>query len=171
MDINIIPWTPPHTGAPGRPSDQVLYNAWTSFGASPDPLASSRVPVRPAECQNAARKQAMNEMCHADIHSAWSAADIKIQNLHKYLNRRVLPTDFQLPSSFTEQQDAAHVKETYVSLKESIDLNKPLHHLALLLAIIFSRLCPNVFVDLPENVSLAISNSNDSAHAYYKGFC
>jgi hypothetical protein len=104
---------------------------------------------------------------NADGHALWTAESIKLHSLHKVLNWYILPDDFNFPE-FEGERDAKFVKETYVYVIENINLNLPLHHLALILGIIFSKLCPNVFTEATALIfsSPQLTSSPDSAHQF-----
>lgn len=166
MRIYLVPWSPPRTGLPGRPVDHPVFNAWTTLGApSPNHHSSGSLALRPVEQLSAARKRSIEELQASDINAPWTATVTTIQELHKFLNRRALPTDFVMPE-FSGVGSAQYVKDTYIEVSETIDLDLPLHHLALLLAIIFSCLCPNVYTSPPKPIDVSISQDFSTSHHY-----
>jgi hypothetical protein len=164
LKINLLPWSPPRRGTAGRPADNVVWDAWVQFGGTAEEIRTA-VPLRPSEAMAVARKKVMREMQNNDPNSSWTATGIKIQDLANYLNRRTLPADFTFPM-FNSDSGTEYVVDTYQYIKSRINLGKPLHHLALLIAIIFSKLCPNVFTDKPNPVPSVISQSEEAARQY-----
>jgi hypothetical protein len=106
----------------------------------------------------------MEHIQHADANAPWNAVPIKVSDLHRYLNRQVLPSDFKLP----ELPSAGPVKETYQQVLQTIQLSERLPRLALLVAILFSKLCPNVFTQTSgvDADSSALASTNESAREF-----
>jgi len=73
-----------------------------------------------------------------------------------------------MPDFNKEAADSKYVYKTYTFVTENINLSTSLHHLALLLAIIFSKLCPNVFTEATSAnlLSPLLASTEESAQQY-----
>lgn len=168
IGINAVPWTPPAAG-PGRPFTIPSITAWVMFGGRtirPIPIAA--LSFRPAEQHQAAMENALEQRKDADPNAPWAILPVKMRNLHKFLNRRILPSDFTHPDIRSESPETRYVRQTYDYAAKQFDLSNPLHHLALLLGVIYSKLCPNVFTEPPrdDNSSNALMKDEQSAREY-----
>jgi hypothetical protein len=160
--INMIPWSAPSQA--GRPGTTPVWNAWTTFGS---PVSVQAIP-QPRDIPNnptAAMQRSIDLVRDNDVLASWEACPLKISSLQKYLNRHVLPSDFKNPA-FAPSDEAAYVKETYEYVRQRINLQLPLHQLALCIAIVFSKLCPRVFTEAPTSVPLELVNSEEDAQLF-----
>lgn len=167
IKLHMLPWSPPHPpGTRGRPHVAPSLNAWVTFGAM-DPTTTS-IPLRPREHRSAAMQSTMDQLQNSDQNAPWSAIPLRVSDLHKYLSRRVLPDDYKPPTIHASPDGSTHVKDTYEYIARNIDLVKPLHRLSLLLAIIFSKVCPNVFTEAStaDLTSRDLHHSDVSAQEY-----
>jgi hypothetical protein len=146
--IHAIPWSAKWEMRVGRRSHRVVYNAWTHFGAV---IVGELPRARPAENRTAQIQAHVAKTMEADADGPWSMAMIKIQDYHQILNRRVLPDDFKLPS-LGSRDEHDYVAATYRHVFDRIDLEKPLHRLVLITAMIFSKQSPNLFIVKPTNI-------------------
>ncbi len=168
IGIHAVPWTPPVVG-PGRPISSPSITAWAMFGGLR--INSNAIPApsfRPAERHQAAMEEALEQSKDEDPNAPWTILPVKMRHLRKFLNRRVLPTDFTHPDIRSEGPETRYVRETYDYAAERLDLSNPLHHLAFLLGVIYSKLCPNVFTELPRDdfSSDALKKDEKSAREY-----
>jgi hypothetical protein len=169
LHIHMIPWSPPHDGSRHRPIHSPRFNAWVTFGAvNTARLQSSSTALRPMERQEVAIRATQETAQNADANSPWEASSKTISKLYKVLNRRILPRDFRAPD-FSTSEDSQYVRETYKYVRDNINLDHPLHHLALIIGIIFSHLCPDVFTEAPPlsaGGSAELHRSNEVAAKY-----
>jgi hypothetical protein len=160
-NIDLLPWTP--IPAPGEAQSRtVSYKAWLSFAENPTdaPLGD----LRPQEkiLVEAEKNQAKARL--RDPGAKWDQVGILLQDLGPYLNRIILPEDF------IEQPGAEDhlVRDTYRYVIDNINLNNPIHHLALIAGIVFSRLAPNLFTARPDILGSELQNAQET-HAYLWG--
>jgi hypothetical protein len=150
---NFIPWSPVHDNTrSGRPITTVVYNAWASFGGVT--LDINPTSLRPNEARNVATIANRDKALEDDADSPWTTGDLKIQDIHTILNRRVNPDDLKQPS-FPTNAPITYVEKTYTHVRLHLSPEKPLHQLALIIAIVFSKLAPTLFTKKPS-----IPNSN-----------
>jgi hypothetical protein len=133
FDIKFVPSSKPATGAAGRPHSTPLYNFWDNLGGAdasdiPQIVPAPRPVVHPATI-------AYNNITDTDCYADWSANGLKIENIKRILKKKTLPKDYTPPTG----SSIAYVNNTYDWVRENYDANKPLHHLALLIAIIASN--------------------------------
>ena len=163
--INTVPGTPTQLSGGGRPRTRVVYNAWTLFGGQSTASPTKQVALRPRERQTAAIEANIARAMEDDADGPWCANDLKLQDMHTMLNRRMLPTDFQLPA-LSKQEDSEYVKATYKKVFDDLDLEKPLHRLALMIGIVFSKLAPNIYTNSPSSGPSALIDQEATAQNY-----
>jgi hypothetical protein len=166
FNIHWIPWTSaPDPGQRGRPSSLVVYNAWSRFGGQRDPQELAKR-LQPHQLHTAAVERNMQLALRDDADAPWSTADMTIQDIHTILHRHQLPDDFVLPVSASRNEKAAYVMETYRYVRENFSLPNPLHQLALIVGIVFSKLTPNVFLAKPASIPASRISTEQSTQQY-----
>jgi len=148
MRISFIPWIPKpshNSNRRGRPSQQVAWYAWSTFTVS-------KPPQHLEWDQAAALEKSQLEASAADPFAHWAAANITIQDMSRMLKCRVLPDDWTIPKFSINHPADAYVQKTYEFVMNIMDLEEPLHHLALIMGIIFSKLAPDVYLQKPESL-------------------
>lgn len=140
LKINFVPWSIPHTRARGRNGSKAVYDRWATLG----------------EPENRRPNQAMAEdplVVHCletekdDCCAEWSACRTPIKDLCNYVKRTVPPCEWKLISTSVDITKPGIVPKTYKYVWNSFNLQIPLHHLALLTAIIFSKTAPRISWD------------------------
>jgi hypothetical protein len=164
LKINCIPWTAPSPqGTRGAPSRTVIYNTWTSFGAITVNQANQT--LRPEEHHQVTLEGQQCQLMETDADASWVATDFPLQDIHKVLSRRMLPDDFH-PPNFTETEETEYVMNTYSYVKSKFNLENQLDQLILIVAIVFSRLLPNLFIERPQKLDQSQLISEWSTHRY-----
>ena len=149
LKIRFVPFHLPRgEGRRGAPRKKVTFNAWRSLGlweGRPDlPFPLDEPSISASEQAAAdAHASALAEDSNAD----WYAKDLTLSTLHTVLHHTNLPVDFAVVIAKGEK--AKYVNDTYVWLREVYDGTKPIHHLALIIAIIASLMLPNLW--LPDD--------------------
>jgi hypothetical protein len=69
--------------------------------------------------------------------------DMSIKQLHSILNQEVLPDKWSMDIMMFPDNDS-YVKETYQGVSQNYNGIKPLHELAICVAIMFCQLLPNI---------------------------
>lgn len=167
FNIHAIPWTPPRPANITRGAQQsvIVYNAFINFGAVQVRTITNW--FRPEERRNAEMEANRDKTMASDADAPWIAGEVKLQDLKNILNRHHLPDDFKNPE-FNKSSEAVYVEETYRFVRNVFDAAHPLHHLALIAGIVFSRITPNVFVEKPTSVSPRQLATHDSTAQYLK---
>jgi hypothetical protein len=166
FNINFIPWAPPHTGTRGAPIQTVLFNAWTTFGATMvDIINPNRQDLRPEERQHANLEIHRRELIEQDADGPWDSSAIILQDMHKLLHRRQPPDDFLLPN-FQNSQGTEYIRDTYTQAQTKMKLDKPLHQLIMIIAIVFSCLTPNLFIEHPAKIDESRLTTEKSTRNY-----
>ena len=163
--LHNIPWTP--ISQPGRATRQsrtIVYNAWSHFGGQRDPQQDARI-IQPHQQRAAAVQRNLKEMLLSDADGPWTSGDITIQNIHTILHRHILPEDFVIPD-MSLSQDATYIMDTYRYVRDNFALPNPLHQLALIIGIMFSKLAPNVFTKKPKGVDYEVLATPESTRTY-----
>lgn len=143
LKINFVPWKLPANGNAGRPPRNPVYNYWLGLG---ERLADEDAPPRPQDPVRMARERGIGE----DVQADWEASQTTIAQLSRLLNQTTPLDEWKFTNTnFTSNPDVL-VKSTYDYVWESFDMRKPLHHLALLTAIILEKMAPRI--DYPNGV-------------------
>jgi hypothetical protein len=99
---------------------------------------------------------AYNNAVTTDSNAPWVANTLTLKTLRSVLNRTNLPMDFVRPSP----TGVAYVDDTYTWVKDNYTGTNPIHHLALLVAVIVSTsLLPYLYP--PANARSILMNASD----------
>jgi hypothetical protein len=156
LKIRFIPWAPPHD-APGRPNRNPVWNNWMSLGAEDN--NRHFIPqddLAPEHALNRAAQNAQRSVMSKDYGAEWSTGDITLNNIKSIFKRTVRPSDW-----ITPQPCSSYVLDTYEWVRDRFDPNKPLHGLALLVAIFMSRAIPDIFY--PQNTPSFLEKARSRA--------
>jgi len=125
-----------------------LYNSWAHLGLR-DTHAHQFTFIHPSSLSSSpshhAATLALNDTLATDCNSEWFIKNTSLTNLHTHLHNTFLPQDFPTPTL----SKVKYVDDTYQWVRQTYDGTKPLYHFSLLVAMIASRLTPNLF--LPKN--------------------
>ncbi|KAH9039166.1 hypothetical protein EDB85DRAFT_2141432 [Lactarius pseudohatsudake] len=145
-----------------------VFDSWASLGLQDN--ARTIVPLQGPSCslpdpsqlttQSALRTALVN-----DAATEWSVNEITIPLIHTILNKSSLPLDFTplLPAN------EAYVDDTYTWVRHNYDPRNPIHHLALVVAIIISHFLPNVFP--PKPIPSTPFEHAFKTYDVYKAYC
>jgi hypothetical protein len=160
--VSFLPASRPHSGR-GAPPRKPTYNYWASLGARDTRRNPILDPAPSSSLQPAAI--ASNSAIAADCNSRWAATNLTLKTLKTVLNKTSLPIDYKLPT----ESKSPYVNETYRWVSINYDGAKPLHHLALLVAIIVSNsLLPALFI--PQKLLHLFKNAGkENVHSIYHG--
>lgn len=155
MHINFIP-DRPLVGGRGRASVFASATSWTTLGEAYAAKAS-------ATHAPSMLIQICDQAVAQDARAPWRAKDLRISELHLYLNRVIKPEDWSL-THVTGLSD--YVRDTYVWAENQFaSLQRPLHQLAMFLAIIFQRCLPGVFHDRDYALGLDVGEMGAATKA------
>ena len=151
--VHFYPFHLPNSRVVGSPFRKPVFNSWANLG-SRDPVR--QIPLEDLTSdthilpESVASKKAIANDCNAE----WYIKSISLKNLKKVLNKTSLPKDFGKVSP----SEAKYVNETYEWVICHYIGTDPLHHLALIVAIIVaSTLLPNLFI--PTNCKQLFKNA------------
>lgn len=159
-EIMNVPWSRNAPPGPGRPPYSVVYDIWLNLGAQYKMSSPSLTLVGSSSQHDANAARSSIQAMSTDSRASWSFQELVLQDLHQILNRSSLPTEWKMGSmSFNNDSDSAYVKNTYLWVRNNYNAQKPIHQTAVLLAIIFTAILPDVLhgVAVP---SLLTNNSS-----------
>ncbi|KAN0128061.1 hypothetical protein V8E53_014098, partial [Lactarius tabidus] len=148
LHIHFVPFHLPNVNRPGAPYRKPVYNSWANLGLKDTTraLPTYQAHPQPSSSQHAAGI-ALSTALANDSNAEWFEGQLTLANLHSILHKSHLPGDFKTPTL----SGVKYVDDTYSWVREAYDATRPLHHLALIVAIIASHLVPKLF--LPKNVN------------------
>ncbi|KIN99500.1 hypothetical protein M404DRAFT_10368 [Pisolithus tinctorius Marx 270] len=154
-----IPWSPDRTGGRGRPQSNVVHDVWINLGKPSIGQENRTQFLAPSERRNHAASQSAIAAATSDSRAPWSIDNTSIQDLHQILNHENLPIEWDI-SHVALSNCQEYVKETYHWVEEHYNGSKPAHQTAILLAIIFSSILPNIMHHkCPEHLRISSSQS------------
>jgi hypothetical protein len=146
--IHFVPFHLPNVNRPGAPYRKPVFNFWANLGLqdATRSLPTYRALPPPSTSQSAAAI-ALSSALATDSNAQWLEAQLSLASLRSILHKSHLPGDFRTPTL----SGMKYVDDTYSWVRDAYDATRPLHHLALLIAIIASRLVPRLF--LPKDIN------------------
>jgi hypothetical protein len=165
LQINHIPGTPPcNPNALGRPSTLVAFNCWTCFGAV-NVETRSLINLRPEEQLMDEMESNLQDAMETDADGPWYALDYAMKDFDKMLKRRTRPLDLQ-KVDLTAYSVDSYVTETYRYVRDTFDMERPLHQLALIIGIVFASLAPDLFTGKPGNIEQGHMDTPEKTQRY-----
>jgi len=157
-EIMNVPWSRNAPPGPGRPPYTVVHDTWLNLGAQCNMPSTSLTPglVGSSSRHDVNAAQSSIQAMSTDSRASWSFQDLALQDLHQVLNRSSLPTEWKMSNmSFNNDPDSKYVKDTYLWVRQNYNVQKPIHQTAILLAIIFSVVLPDVLhgAAVPESLT------------------
>lgn len=156
FSIHFFPSHLPQSHSSGSPRRKPVYNSWgylgTSDRVSQTPLDNFALLSRPSIPPETI---ALNNAIANDCNSDWALKGLSIRNIKSILHKKNLPIDFVVVDNAKEP----YVNDTYKWVKANYNGSKPLHHLALIVAIITSTcILPKLFI--PKNQANLFKNAS-----------
>ncbi|KAG6371989.1 hypothetical protein JVT61DRAFT_9007 [Boletus reticuloceps] len=141
LKVSNIPWSPNPTGIAGRPMTIVTHSVWINLGQSMGADSVAQRDHQSDDIDRATQNAIMN-----NTQAEWSLLSISLQDIHTIWNKQTLPEEWTHLDSMTwpNTADGAYVQQTYNWVRDNYDGSIPLHKLALVMSIIFSKVLPNV---------------------------
>jgi len=130
--VNFFPFHQENTQVRGARFRVPVYNSWGPLGLAVTSNNSNRSSPPPLP-QVPPTQIAYNLAVSTDRNAPWIAKNIKLTTMRSILKRTNLPADFKYHPTGT-----AYVDETYDWVKQNYTPTNPIHHLALLVAVIVS---------------------------------
>jgi hypothetical protein len=153
--VHMVPWFKSLPTSQGRPSSRkVIYTSWRDLVA-PTARRGDQLHVTSDIDPEQLATEAAHQLQLANPHAPWTANDIHICDLPKIFHKRLFPSDWVISSLNLKEGDAT--QQTYQWVESILDLGTPLHQLAMIIGLLYSKMWPNIDIDLqPLNtVSLA----------------
>src|SRR3984957_2694215 len=158
MYIQFIPWRKQTTGQRGRSSLRPMHDCWVMLGKDPQSVSGPQ-PNQVLTADDAARAGA-NFMNSNDQNAPWST-DIPLNELRVILSKSCLPAQWSLRSASLSKVEP-YIVETYEYVHDNYHGGIWWHKMALLFAILFSRIIPRI--SAPDAEIKAIKKSNKSSN-------
>ncbi|KAI5999940.1 hypothetical protein EDD15DRAFT_2362477 [Pisolithus albus] len=159
-----VPWSRNPTPGPGRPPSTVVYDSWVNLGSRHPHGASEPLIVGPSQRRIADATQSSTIASEKDCRAPWSVNDLSIQELHRMLDRSTLPVEWSLQLISLPNSDS-YVTKTYEWVRDNYDGSKPVHQTALIVAIIFAAVLPNILHDSTPSHLRSVTTPEAITHA------
>jgi hypothetical protein len=161
--IKFFPAPKPKSRTAGAPNTKPMFNSWGNLGGKEKQIILS-VPTNASHAIVPSATVAYNNAITNDCNAEWDVNSLGLKTLKTFLCKTSLPKDFTVPSA----TDPGYVNETYTWVKANYDGTKPLHHLALLVAVIAaSSLLPNLFMPAGLKPLFLNANSKEDVRRIY----
>jgi len=142
MCIHLIPW---HKGGNAYATDPTI---WKSL------RRSSGLVIAQAVTLEDRIKVGADRLVHQDPQATWDLPD-RLSDMKALWKKEVLPTCWSLANASLpeDRPDTRYVLDQYNYVLENYDGTKWYHHLALIVAICFSRVVPNICIDKQATIT------------------
>jgi hypothetical protein len=143
--VQHIPWSPPAppAGAAGRPTRKAVYNYWRSTAKTLESGQTALLQVLEVEERDDLQtRSVVRDAAESSPTTSWSALDFTLADLGKFLHKQGLPEECDAEDAATYQGDD-YVNQTYTWVIGRYNPKKPIHHLALIIAIMFTKIIPH----------------------------
>ena len=136
MHIDYLPWHGQH-----RNATSTTHKSWAYLQKPFSPIALELLDEDDDLHENAT--MAANE----DPSASWTVPT-RISEMGPLWDKIVLPLEWKLENATLDRSEGhKYVKDTYVWVSTNFDRSKPEHDLALILAIMFSKVLPNISLE------------------------
>jgi hypothetical protein len=155
FNVKRIPWTVPNTQQPGRRSRMIVLSSWMRL-TSADVMTPQKLKQcwRGAPPPESPTRLSARQAAFDDPHNEWSFSVLRISEYYKVLHKRSPPTEWKPDAVKFPSTSEAHVKETYDWVATNIDLNNPIHHLAIIVGMLFAKCLPDIAYDKAAEAAL-----------------
>jgi hypothetical protein len=89
-------------------------------------------------------KEAAARAIRNDSRSAWTISERKLSDLHEIFNKSSKPSDWDIKYASLNQATDQIIRDTYKWVNNNLNPQKPIHQLALLVAVIIAKLAPQI---------------------------
>lgn len=139
FNIKILPWSPA-----GTRQRLACWDQWAFVNVQSKalPIRTSSSSSSRSEIQNAISALVYNQL-QSDPTMPWSLNEVQINDLSSIMDRGTLP-NWEFPSQTIAKDEDSYVYKTYQWARETFDIEKPTHYIALAGAVTFAKLCPYV---------------------------
>jgi hypothetical protein len=167
FSFKAVPWNPTESGSRQR---LATWNNWALVNLPSVILPDRR--TQPSSLHLEAEvNEAISRVCQKhlleDPTIPWSIDKVMLEDLPMLLERGRLPQwipPVNIPKSYDGDHDQnAYVYRTYQWAKETFDIDRPTHYIALALGIVIAKLCPYVMHDEREVKRLFDSQTTETA--------
>lgn len=158
LHIQFVPDTPHRDGPRRGPAPRhPRYNAWSTLGA-PDAMVARPAPIAMEDTDDVRIARSAAAIMANDVRAPWALDGLRIQNFKDFLDREVPPTTWHIPR--TEANDETYIGLTFTWAYDYAcnNIGDYRTQLAIILAFIVSRLCPDVHWDPNEKKNMTKDN-------------
>jgi len=157
MRIHFIPWSNAKPGQQGRPSEQPTITQWVTLCREPEDARPQRV----SHVRSVVEDSLVGSLATSasDRNAGWTCLE-SLSKLGNLKPKAELPEEWGLQNaSLSALDEFAYVSDTYQYVQDTYNGGTWWHRMALLWAIMFSKVVPNIFFDKEE--IKAIQNGPD----------
>jgi hypothetical protein len=152
MKIVCVPWISEDRTGQGRAMPKITAKHWRLISTARQMMSSTRL-VRSqltAASTDSPSKVVVKRALESDVNGDWDPSKLRISELHTILHKQTLPTHWPV-EDVKASAGGDYVIDTYKWVRDNIDLSKPVHQLALLVGIMFSRI--PLWLDQPKSTN------------------
>ncbi|KAG2355766.1 hypothetical protein BDR07DRAFT_1381286 [Suillus spraguei] len=167
LKVNHVPWCSPPAGQNGAPSSVVVHNVWLNLGGVIKPLTqpSSSFLTR-QESLHMAALQTSEVIELGDPRGDWNALRVHLNKFSSVLHKTILPIEWDMNAA-SLANCPTYVIDTYNYVKNIFNPTISLHQLAIIVAIAFAGLTPNIFA--PGMTKSDVPTDTNKLSAYVRG--
>lgn len=169
-DVMFVPWYYPPSTKGGRRSNKAQFDSWVLVDApdaNPVPKVLRPVTENHEEEQEELAASITAQVLQSSSRSAWSMSSVLLSQLSTVLKRQVPPSEFTLDICHLPKDPEHIVAQTYRYVFNNFNFGRPIHHLSIIVAGVFSHLLPYVFFET-QDAKLTMPKS--SSHAFLTDF-
>ncbi|KAG2060493.1 hypothetical protein BDR06DRAFT_1002397 [Suillus hirtellus] len=167
LKVNHVPWCIPPTGRNGVPSSVVVHDVWLNLGAAERPLTKPSASFLTwQESLHMAALQSSEAMELSDTRGDWNALSVHLNKFSSILHKTILPVEWD-KNTASLATCSQYVADTYNYIQNAFNPTIPLHQLAVIVAIAFAGLTPNIFA--PTIVKGQVPKQLNELSAYIRG--
>jgi hypothetical protein len=167
LKVNHVPWCISPTGRNGAPSSVVVHDVWLNLGAAERPLTKPSASfLTRQESLHMAALQSSEAMELSDARGDWNALGVRLNKFSSVLHKTILPVEWD-KNAASLATCSQYVADAYNYVQNAFNPTIPLHQLAVIVAIAFAGLTPNIFA--PTIVKGQVPKQLNELSAYIRG--
>ena len=160
LQIHNIPWyqpPAPYSQTRGSRSKLLSIRHWVNLGIAPTTSTLTLMDIGPHAQRNIAVLQASERHIQADQNAPYTVEDCCWDQMGPLLNKTQLPDDWSL-AHVRHLDNDDYIQQTYHWVQMHYNSTKALHQLALIAAIVISKMAPNVFSGISKTLTCCYCN-------------
>jgi hypothetical protein len=159
--VHHVPWSPNPSNGSGSSTRKVTWKVWKHTGGEKGNTEMGLTSLADEdEKLDILHRNIVSQRKLNDPTGEWSALDYTIGTLHKVLDKKQRPDDWKTQNAGLGTVMDAVVTGTYQWVDEHLNLHKPIHHLAIILAIMISKILPSV--DKPRSPPASMGRGSEA---------